>query len=235
MKERLCGIYKITCVVNNVCYIGQSIDIKSRWTKHLSLLRHNHHENNYLQNLFNKYGETNIKFEIVECCSITELDEKERYWIAYYGGVESKKNCNWESGGHERKVVSTEIRKKNSLSHKGRRMSIATEFKKGSPPWNKGKKATEETRKRLSDSHKGYKVKEETKNKLKVSMLGKGIVKKTSIPVAKVNDNGDIVKIFPSLGQAAIECGINFINVKKRAKHPNRKYQGYYWRFMKGN
>ena len=29
-----CGIYKITNLVNNCCYIGQSIDILTRWKNH---------------------------------------------------------------------------------------------------------------------------------------------------------------------------------------------------------
>lgn len=30
-KNDLCGIYKITCIVNEKCYIGQSVNIKQRW------------------------------------------------------------------------------------------------------------------------------------------------------------------------------------------------------------
>ena len=29
-----CGIYKITNLINNHCYIGQSIDIPTRWRNH---------------------------------------------------------------------------------------------------------------------------------------------------------------------------------------------------------
>ena len=34
MSEKICGIYKITNLVNGKVYIGQSIDIKRRWRDH---------------------------------------------------------------------------------------------------------------------------------------------------------------------------------------------------------
>ena len=34
MSEKICGIYKITNLVNGKVYIGQSQDIYSRWKEH---------------------------------------------------------------------------------------------------------------------------------------------------------------------------------------------------------
>ena len=174
-KNDLCGIYKITCIVNGKCYIGQSVNIKQRWIAHKSQLRHNRHSNKYLQSLFNKYGEQNITFEILELCLIEELDKKERYWIEYYGGVESKANCNWESGGHAFKRFSQELKNLQSAKHKGQHSSPKTQFKKGRIPWNKGKKATDQARKHQSESHLGHKVSDETKAKLSSFWKGRKI------------------------------------------------------------
>jgi len=79
-----CGIYKIINNVNNKLYIGSSINIKSRFSKHKSLLKNNKHDNDYLQNSFNKYGMDNFSFEIIEFCEISELIEKENYYINFY-------------------------------------------------------------------------------------------------------------------------------------------------------
>lgn len=49
------------------------------------------------------------------------------------------------------------------------KMSLA---KKGKPSPNKGKKASEQTRKKLSESHKGYVMPEEQKRKIGLASLG---------------------------------------------------------------
>ncbi len=34
MKNKICGIYVIKNTVNDLCYVGQSIDILTRWVAH---------------------------------------------------------------------------------------------------------------------------------------------------------------------------------------------------------
>ena len=61
------GIYKITCKINNKVYIGSTeVCFKQRFKKHKQRLRNNYHENDYLQKSWNKYGEDNFIFEILE-------------------------------------------------------------------------------------------------------------------------------------------------------------------------
>lgn len=80
------GIYKIENLKNNLVYIGQSVNIKKRWAKHLSTSQNSNDKsyNNPLYRAIRKYGLENFSFEIIEECSINELNEKEKYWIAYY-------------------------------------------------------------------------------------------------------------------------------------------------------
>ena len=77
------GIYKITNLVNNKIYIGQSINIIERWKQH-EYKAFNESEKAYnsaIHAAFRKYGLENFKLEVLEECSVDELDEKERYWI----------------------------------------------------------------------------------------------------------------------------------------------------------
>jgi len=60
------GIYKITCLVDDKFYIGSTNNFSSRWNYHKNCLRRNCHDNNYLQNSWNKHGEDNFKFEIIK-------------------------------------------------------------------------------------------------------------------------------------------------------------------------
>ena len=75
------GIYKSENKINGKCYVGQSIDIQNRWNIHKTHLKNNYHHNIYLQRAWNKYGEDNFKFEILELCLEDELDSKEIEWI----------------------------------------------------------------------------------------------------------------------------------------------------------
>jgi len=47
-KDKVSGIYCIENIITNQKYIGQSINIKYRWKKHVSALNSNTHDNSYL-------------------------------------------------------------------------------------------------------------------------------------------------------------------------------------------
>lgn len=67
------GIYKITNLINNKCYIGSSsLSIKTRWRGHLYALRGGYHENQHLQSSFNKYGEESLRFSVIEVVEVAE-------------------------------------------------------------------------------------------------------------------------------------------------------------------
>ena len=83
------GIYKIRNILNNKCYIGCAKNFEIRYTKHLSSLKNQKGVNKHLQNAWNKYGEENFVFEIIEAIDFIEdkkelkkvLNIKEQYWV----------------------------------------------------------------------------------------------------------------------------------------------------------
>lgn len=80
------GIYKITNKTNNHSYIGQSVQIETRWNNH-KIAAFNPNDKAYeypLYRAFRKYGIENFNFEVIEECSRDQLNEKENYWIKYY-------------------------------------------------------------------------------------------------------------------------------------------------------
>lgn len=91
------GIYKITNLSNRKCYIGQSMNLEKRYRSHRNMLRSNTHHNNHLQHAYNN-GDKFI-FEVIELCSIDELDEREVKWIQFYGSTNRKNGYNFDSGG----------------------------------------------------------------------------------------------------------------------------------------
>lgn len=93
------GIYKYQNKLNNKIYIGQSVRIEMRYNEHLQHskklkeeeLTEKQKEKDIDFNI-QKYGIENFTFEIIELCDISELDEKEIYWIAYYNSYHNGYN-----------------------------------------------------------------------------------------------------------------------------------------------
>lgn len=168
------GIYKITNVITNEVYIGQSVNIENRLASHKSALRHNRHTNIRLQNSFNKYDECNFIFEPVEICDKEALDSREQYWIDYYGGLNSRNNYNFRDasshGTHSEHTKNLISQKQKGIKKPKGRM-VCEEGRKILSECHKGLHPSEETRKKMSIAQSGRKHKEESK--LKISMKNK--------------------------------------------------------------
>ena len=63
-----CGVYQIRNIINNQIYIGSSKNIQKRWKQHIKALCENKHDNIFLQNDWNNYGEDYFEFTILEFC-----------------------------------------------------------------------------------------------------------------------------------------------------------------------
>lgn len=96
------GIYKITNLINGKVYIGQSVDIESRFNKHRTapFNKNSDSYNSHFYSAIRKYSLENFRFEIIEECTQAELDQKEEYWIAFYQSyVDPTKGYNETKGG----------------------------------------------------------------------------------------------------------------------------------------
>ena len=78
------GIYGIRNKRNGRVYVGQSVNIEDRFTRHKTHLKHNKHKNRYLQNSYNKHGLEWFDFFVIEECEKGELDLREQCWIDTY-------------------------------------------------------------------------------------------------------------------------------------------------------
>lgn len=76
-----CGIYRIINKLNNKFYIGSSQNIEDRIKEHFLLLRKNKHHSKHLQKAFNKDGENNFIFEILEEVQDDLLLIREQYFL----------------------------------------------------------------------------------------------------------------------------------------------------------
>ena len=111
LTRKVVGIYKITNLVNGKTYVGQSVDIYSRWKSHRHEGKQNH--NAYLHRSIHKYGLGNFSFEIIERCSVDLLDELEKKYIRKLGCI-APNGYNMDLGGCVRKELGEETRKKRA-------------------------------------------------------------------------------------------------------------------------
>ena len=81
MNNKTSGIYQIKNLQNGNIYIGSAVDIGRRWRTHRRLLKKGVHHSSYLQNAWNKYGETSFAFIVVELCNKQDLLTKEQKYI----------------------------------------------------------------------------------------------------------------------------------------------------------
>lgn len=75
-------IYAILNLNNQLHYIGSAVNLKKRIRLHLSGWRNGNHHNRKLQNVFNKYGESVFRFDIIEVVlDPQDLLKREQFWI----------------------------------------------------------------------------------------------------------------------------------------------------------
>lgn len=79
--KRVSGVYCIENLINHKKYVGKSVNIFKRWQSELEGLRGMYFHNVHLQRAWNKYGENQFKFYILEICQEDVLSTKEQEWI----------------------------------------------------------------------------------------------------------------------------------------------------------
>ena len=96
------GIYKITNQKTKECYIGQAVDLASRWKDHAKCgLGIDTPVGNKLYRSMQEFGIQNFSWEVLEECERKDLDEKEKYYINLYMSKEYGFNTLKGFGGKE--------------------------------------------------------------------------------------------------------------------------------------
>ncbi len=67
------GVFQIKNICNDKILIDHSIDMESKWNRHIMELKFGNHRNKDFQNDWNKYGEENFVFEV-----LSELKESNK-------------------------------------------------------------------------------------------------------------------------------------------------------------
>ena len=228
------GIYKITNPQGKV-YIGQSMSIENR--KKSYKLQTQTQGQPKIHNSIQKYGFENHEFDIIEECSLEDLDIRETYWKQYYlnqvnmnwdmvlfcglhdsgGGPKSEEHKRKIGNGNRGKIISQEIRDKISKSQpktKYRKSETNVKIGLGQP---KNKKPCSEIRKeKISEANKGKKFN-----------LGKKYKTKKFKPIIQYDLEGNFIKEWPS----AKDIDLHFQGRIYDVLNSNGKKYGYMWKY----
>lgn len=185
------GIYQIQSKIKpERIYIGSSMLINDRWKIHLIYLRRGDHHSPKLQNHYNKYGENDLVFSIIEPCMADWLLIREQYYIdnlkpwfnispkagSCKGIIRSKEfsqKLSQRMKGKKYmlgKTLSNDAKKRISIANKGRLLGKkqSAEHINMRVQKTKGLIRTPEVREKLSKALKGRIFSEETKKKISI-------------------------------------------------------------------
>lgn len=215
------GIYKITNLVNGKIYVGRASFLKKRGWEHFRTLRLGKHHNEYLQKSFNKYGEINFIFEVIEYCEVEELIAREDYWCKNLQANISEKGYNIaltdEKSGFYKHSEETKIKISKGL--KGKKKS--PEHIENCRNSNIGKRHTQEHKDKIKEWYKNNKhpllnkiVSEETKRKMSMSRKGKPSNNRRKI---KAFVDGKTID-FNSITEAAIFFDVGITSIANNLK-----------------
>lgn len=83
------GIYKITNLDNQKCYVGQAANLADRWKQHIKRgVGADTPTRNKLYPAMQAIGVERFSFEVVEECGRDQLDAREDYWQDYFKAKE---------------------------------------------------------------------------------------------------------------------------------------------------
>lgn len=257
----------IRLIPKNEVYIGQSKNISERMQAHRTTLRNNrnrYRDGQYtvLQKAWNKYGEENFEFKIIEICDEKELDEREKYWISYYkcNKTKSGKGFNLTDGGYhvfssnannKGKVLINDGNKSFFINRDELDKYLDNGYKKGASEkakeerikkyWlthtkkEKPKKQPKQ-RKTLSDEHK-RKISESLRKlnrKVPIEHIEK-IRKICSAPVEQYTKDGRFLNSFLSMAEAEEKTHIGKSHICQVCKGKRKTAGGYIWKYGNKN
>lgn len=180
------GVYMILNKAENKVYIGQSRRLKDRFGRHKRSLENKTHHNKELQKDFDKYGKENFEFIVLQECTVDKLHELEEYFILCFDSANPLFGYNLTYGGEcDRKTE--RCKKLMPGNHhpmppelKERLRLVAT----GKTPWNKGKKASAETRQKQSLAKLG----KPAHNRKSVLCVNTGEIFESSVKAGKAHN-----------------------------------------------
>ena len=209
-------IYRITNIINNRSYIGQTIE-KNPYRRINRHFEENINYKSYIKNAIKKYGKNHFKVEILfYAFNITNLNEIEKYLINYYN-TRFPNGYNLKAGGNQGGSLSLELKKKLSIK-------IKEWYKNNKHPFF-GKEFSKKHRNNLSKARKGVpKTQRQLEARRNSIVLNK--------PIIAINIETNLVKEFSSIAECAKLLNLNASCISRVCRNDNNRKQHKGWKFI---
>lgn len=170
------GIYMITCTSNGKQYIGKTEQrFSKRFWHHQWQLRKNCHDNKYLQNAWNKYGETAFTFSVVHALKPDDdINALEKYYISLYNTYEDGFNLTKGGEGMSGFTMPDSIKKYVGEVNRKRLLGtkLSDETREKMRKSSRHLSPSADTIQKVKDYMSNRVVSEETREKLRVLNTG---------------------------------------------------------------
>lgn len=154
-----CGIYLIKNEQVGRAYVGSSTSLNKRLARHKRDLNRRGHPNRHLQRAWNKYGAESFSFSVVEECPPEALEERENSWLQKMKAVAGVYNMTDSVDGH-RGPANPFWSHRHTASAKSKMSAAKATMYCGSGNPNYGVKATEATRRLMSENSRNKRLSE---------------------------------------------------------------------------
>jgi group I intron endonuclease len=229
------GIYKITNPKGKI-YIGQSINIESRKRIYQYYESYKNSIGPKIYNSINKHEWKNHSHEIIEECTIEQLNEREIYWKQYYLNKVGWKNvlfCNLhDSGGGPKSEETKQNISKGKMGTKGYPKGVkrSEEFRKKISSNKERNKKIGEKNKGKSKPGSGHHKPLSTKHKNNISKNSKG-VSRNQKAILQYDLKGNFIKKWESITKASLSIGVNQSCISDVLRGRQKQTKGFLFKF----
>ena len=200
-------IYTHTNKTNGKVYVGlTSMSPEKRWRK-----GKRYKEGTHFRNAVDKYGWDNFEHEIIkDGLTKEEASYWEQYYISFYNSSDRQYGYNMSFGGeHGGHPQTEEARKKIS--------------KNGYHQGMKGKRHSDETKRKMSESRNGRKFSDESKEKLRIAALNN---------VGRLFLCVELNQIFDNLNEANKITACSKSAIVRCCQDKQSQSKGYHWKYV---
>lgn len=215
------GIYKWVSPSGRI-YVGQSRNIDQRKDWYLSGGIKNAPMPK-LKRSFKKYGIENHIFDVIEYCTLEELNEREIYWGLFFNTLNEGLNCKL---GEQNCIFSEETKDKMREAKLGK--SLPQEVKTKIGESNMGQKRSQETKNKMIISRTGGVRSQETKNEMSKTRSKTPYHIK---PVIQVKNGIEIEYI--SQTEASLLTGVSIGSISACCTGRTKTAAGFIWKYKK--
>lgn len=157
---QVCGVYTITNTLNGKVYVGSSVDVARRFSKHRCLLNRGVHNSRHLQKAWVRYGEAVFVFAVVEVTGRDQRLTREQVWIG------ATRCCERDFGYNIAPIAGASMQGRKHTEAAREKIAASKRGKKR-PPFS------DEWCRKLSSNFKGRRHTAETKLRMSAWQVGR--------------------------------------------------------------